>query len=58
LKIFSALHDKLQATSKDDVFTAGARTNPEAVIDSLNEGLSRGHRRDDTLSNLGFRNGG
>jgi TP901 family phage tail tape measure protein len=57
-EVVGALHDKLQATSLDDVFTAGARKNPEAVIDGLNEGLSRGHRRDDTLSNLGFRNGG
>jgi hypothetical protein len=54
----NALHSKLKSTSPGDVLTAAVGENPEAVIDGLNEGLSRGHRRDDTLSNLGFRNGG
>jgi len=45
-----------RAITKGKMLEGAVEENPEAVVNGFNEGLSRGHKRDETQTNLGFRN--
>jgi hypothetical protein len=55
-EVMGEFKDKLRAMSPGQVLSLGKDENPEAVVDGFNEGLARGHKRDETQTNLGFRN--
>jgi TP901 family phage tail tape measure protein len=47
---------RTRAISKGKMLEGAIEENPEAVVDGFNEATSRGHKKDETLTNLGFRN--